>query len=602
MAEIKTNWQPVRFKEDQVTLYIEGHSNKSWVEVEEHAIRYHNGGRVYLLPLDGNQPIEGLEVTTVNVIDCPDLAQEFVQEMVNRALSFMGPELLRNYEVEASGPIFGLDVIGPNPQSSLHLMTNLNGLDNSELSFQFSRDANRILSRGVYDNLQETSFKVQSHDDERIQVQQMQRPELYFTPEGFLRHVDKWEGLTKHGPFSGPETEHKSYEVLVVYPNSLRSSTMAYMGGLKDGMPNVHQGGNYPWEKGWEVYCNFGGWSYEFLSLSNPMDGHATGMCLETYLGSHEGDFDLVFLACQNEESEGQYLAAKATLLGWNIPFEVVHLYPGSNELRQATQIRTTALRAYVKLGGIPWVLPQRKYLGQEVVIGVGCSELSSNTYGFSVLFTRDGLFRLGKSSKYPTKESWGADLGAFVVQQLHELATADNWRDREAVSVVFHLDDALAWEEKEEIRTAIASEFAGQFNILVDFLRVGFRHKFRMWDLERGGGRNGRGTYQLAPGLSYQLDGKRFLICMGGRSEQTNSLLLVEQDPDQGEVDLPDLALQIFKFSHLSYSDFGVGHLPVTLEYGKRLTTALDQFYQAGLGDEVSRALKRNSHPTWFL
>jgi len=591
---------------DRVTIYYVGHSTLSLVETKEGSIHYHFGGSEWVLPLDERIELNGRESFSLKVEDAIELIQTFVKTLVEKEMPVLHHDLERSYkEFMATDvqPIYGVDVVGPDPEGNFHLMINHNGLADSVQSYRFIKDLNRMLGEITFDNGCGARFTVERDEENDIYHSQMSLPELYFRPGGLLRSHQKWKGLEEFGPFTGARTEKNRYRILVLCPRPLQSSMAHYMGGLKHGLEGEHQGGEYPWPKGWDRYFNFGGWDYEFLVIASLEDEKAKAQ-LEVVLDQAKGKFDLSFLACRHGSGSGSAWGVKATLLSWNIPYEEVGLEPGISGLKRAYRIRETALRAYTKMGGRPWLLPPREMLGQEVVVGVGSSELTAGTYGFSVLFTRDGLFRMGKSSKYPSRGAWENDLGKLIVRQIQTLAVEDNWQARELVSLVFHLDDSLLWQDKDVIEAMLMAEFGGQYNLSIVFLRIGYRHEFRMWNLAGQGGWYGRPNYQVPPGVAFQLDDERFLVQMGSSKGQgkASTPLLIERAPDNGTVDLENLSWEVFRFSNLSYRDYDEGLLPVTLEYGNRLTTALDHFYQAGLGEKVSRALSQYTLTTWFL
>ena len=234
------------------------------------------------------------------------------------------------------------------------------------------------------------------------------------------------------------------------------------------------------------------------------------------------------------------------------------------------------------------------------VVIGIGTSRQDRDVYGYCTLFSRDGRFRLGKSSAAADNGSWKKGLPEFVEAQLSLLAEEDQWERGAPVRLIFHFSDAVDPQLIGELKAQLQASHRFSYNSRYTFLLIGYRHPHRFFEPRS------RMRMPLVPrrGHGQQQEDQVLLQLRNLDDEQIEGApLRVWLHPESDEKDLAGLATQVYRFSNLTWCGTDPEVLPATLIYGNLLTERLHAMERAGFRETIEMAL--TEHPdlkTWFL
>ena len=201
-------------------------------------------------------------------------------------------------------------------------------------------------------------------------------PEFRFSKEHPAKiATDTFRGLSRFGPYGEVQGQPKFG---FVFPQRHKDDANNLYRALRNGVGYFRGFSNMfrvPFEKE-QVFPITG---FELRDYRNPHDSaRAYSDAILNWTRNHNVNPDLIFVLHPKTPSwqvESPYHACKAALLAQGYLSQNVTLELVNNSAQFEWSVANIALAAFVKLGGIPWVVHRRSER-QQFVIGVGRSEM----------------------------------------------------------------------------------------------------------------------------------------------------------------------------------------------------------------------------------
>jgi hypothetical protein len=292
-------------------------------------------------------------------------------------------------------------------------------------------------------------------------------------------------------------------------------------------------------------------------------------------------------------DTNSPYLTAKATLMLAGIPTQEIRVSKLSlapYDLQYILQNFTVAL--YAKMNGTPWTVNQDTTISDELIIGIGTSEVSSNRFdkrtryiGVTTVFRGDGNYLLGHVSKECTYDEYPKVLQETTENILTDIKQRNGWNPGDNVRLIFHTYKPLKNVEVAEITKRAAIAVGREQTIEFAFLTVTVEHPFLLLDPNQPGTstRSGR-KGELVPerGTIMQLGRYTRLLCTNGPQLMKHDRaalpapLLVHIHKGSTFNDLTYLSEQILKFTGLSWRSTLPAKRPVSIYYSELIAGLL--------------------------
>jgi hypothetical protein len=411
------------------------------------------------------------------------------------------------------------------------------------------------------------------------------------------RRTFAWEGLDEFGPYSMDSFPKRTPRVLVVCPNVVQPRIEQTLRSLKDGIPNSR------FQKGFERVFHLANMEFAFCTITLNSSARPEMVYrdnVEKYLAS-DSNFDAAIVVIMDEhallpDDRSPYLFTKALLLTNGIAVQeakVSTLTRPTNGLQFIFQTLSVAL--YAKMGGTPWTVNQDTTVNDEIVIGMGMSEVSGSRFeerqryvGITTVFRGDGNYLLSNLSAECHYTDYPAVLKKTMSDVLAEIRVRNGWRKGDLVRVVFHASKPLRNLEVDEMMENCVKESAPEQIVQFAFLDVLHDHPFRVFDYAQSGrstsGGSMKGRFVPKRGLSIHLGKDTRLLCANGPSQikrPTTPLptpLLIHLHPHStgSGCDLTYLTDQILKFTSLTWRSTQPAHTPVTIYYSELIAGLL--------------------------
>lgn len=609
---LKTNLFPIKFSEDRIRLWKIGQANDADAPVYRTLPQWTENGAHYTWPRENDPIPSGASIVEA----APYMLPALTLAIVRFALSNMEGIAIQDdrIEMEFGGRRFELEIIPPaNGFQQFFLSIHpKQALDTSKGNFVEIKAVSNELAKIQFDNGHGTCLSF-GDADAYLEWTLHDLPQLYFRTNGIGNHQDKWEGLREMGPLSHLEFRERKIECLVIAPKNKQGRIKRLLGELEKGeqVVDADQHFNHQWANGWADLFKLKSVSTFTEWVARPTDWAQLDELILDKCRDKESrtgkKYDLILLAppSQTQDSTSILSSGKLAAMGLGIPCQEFKLpLPNGND-EKLRWLKETALQAYVKMGGQPWLLPSEQYADRLVIIGIGSTELKEGVAGFCTLFQRDGTFRLGNASHKASFEDWKENLADFVKEQISKLAREDNWKERDQVELVFHLPDESYLSEVPQLKRQLQEEILVRYQSNISFLLVDYDHSRWIWDIDRRGkGPQGKAAYVPRRGQAAIFPDRALLQLRGMDSPQAESNpLRIRLDEHSDNTDIGEFTRQIFRFAAISWRHYELGALPATLEYGNALTQQLVLIDALGRTTDLQKALLNHPHlKTWFL
>lgn len=423
-----------------------------------------------------------------------------------------------------------------------------------------------------------------------------------------------WVGIDKYGPFSRETFSKKTPEVIVLFPDTVQGAVESFLRALRDGITlkkkEIDEYENVEWK---ETSRYTGGFA-KIFGLVNPKftlqpipwfknthkpPANVYRDAIEQTLASREVMPDAAILVVLDNqarlaESANPYLNSKALLLMAGIPAQSIRLSKLNQphkELQYTLQNFTVAL--YAKMNGTPWTVDHDQTISDELVIGVGTSELSGSRFterqrfvGITTVFRADGNYLLGNLSKECTYDEYPDVLRNSTVSILQEIKNQNNWRPGDTIRLVFHAPKPIKNVDIAEIIAECVAQIGSEQNIEFAFLTIKHDHPFTILDKSQPGivVKNSfrKGIYAPERGTILQLGRYTRLLSTNSPrlikrpSTPLPTPLLIHLHSQSTYYDLTYLSEQVLKFTSLSWKSVFPASDPVTIYYSELIAGLL--------------------------
>lgn len=422
--------------------------------------------------------------------------------------------------------------------------------------------------------------------------------QYYFNPARTKASQYPWTGIKQYGPFSKDTFPKRSPNILIVFPETEQGATERFLNFLRDG---IVLNGRSQYEGGFSklfglINPTFTMCKVQLLGSSDPAKTYR--QAIEECLAATTTVFDAALVVLNDRHAllpdpVNPYLTAKATLMLAGIPtqeIKVSKLGLQPYELQYILQNFTVAL--YAKMNGTPWTVNQDTTISDELIIGIGTSEVSASRFdkrtryvGVTTVFRGDGNYLLGHVSKECTYEDYPRVLQETTERILDDIKQRNGWNSGDNVRLIFHTYKPLKNIEVAEIAKRAAITVGRDQTIEFAFLTVTVEHPFLLLDTNQAGIRTrtgSKGEYVPERGTITQIGRYTRLVCTNGPQLMKHDRaalpapLLVHIHKGSTFQDLTYLSEQVLKFTGLSWRSTLPAKRPVSIYYSELIAGLL--------------------------
>jgi hypothetical protein len=271
----------------------------------------------------------------------------------------------------------------------------------------------------------------------------------------------------------------------------------------------------------------------------------------------------------------------------------------------------------YAKMNGTPWTVNQDITISDELVIGIGTSEVSTDRFsqrkryvGITTVFRGDGNYLLSHVSNDCTYEEYPALLLDTTQRVLQEIKQRNGWNPDDNVRLVFHAYKPLKNIEIAEIIKRAALTVGKEQTIEFAFLTVTIGHSFLLLDPAQQGRptRNGnKAVFVPERGTIVQIGRYTRLVSTNGpflvkhENAPLPAPLLLHIHKGSTFNDLAYLSEQVLKFTGLSWRSTLPAKKPVSIYYSELIAGLLGRLCNMqGWSPAILNMKLRASR--WFL
>jgi hypothetical protein len=325
----------------------------------------------------------------------------------------------------------------------------------------------------------------------------------------------------------------------------------------------------------------------------------------------------------QRIPSQNPYFVAKSRFMRAGVPVQAIRIETVEETRGKAYSLNNLALAAYAKIGGVPWVISTRGVATHELVIGIGCTEISNSRLGdraryvgITTLFQGDGRYLVWETTREATFEDYPETLLESLRKSIRFVQNQNRWEAGDPVRLIFHVYKPL---KRVEIETAkeLVNEMLGEHPVEFAFLDVSHYHPYQIFDPGQSGikyrspelqRRDIKGVYTPSRGTALLMGPRTALLQLVGASEVKTwdqgmpRPLLLELHPDSDFSDLTYLVRQVFHFSFMSWRSFFPSHEPVTILYSRWIANLLGNLRAVPGWDGSALTQMRDRRAMWFL
>lgn len=419
---------------------------------------------------------------------------------------------------------------------------------------------------------------------------------------------DKLRSLQQFGPFQPPPLARPP-TIGFVFPDEYRDYANRLYRALRDGvgyfkgLPTVF---GVQLER--EHVFRINGFSLqERENVRAQAQAYADAVSRWIDSGAAKPDIVFVIHPRTSSDLEGSpYYETKTRLLLSGIVSQHVTTDVMDNSRQWEWSAANIALAAFVKLGGIPWILADEDR-HQELVLGVGRADvtdpttrLSTQTIGFTCCFSGAGTFNFVHLGRIASTASEYLNL----LQEVVKTSTRKASRSAHQVDrMIFCLPKEARREEVHAVRSAL-SEVAtelGEIDLVI--VRINEGADQFVYD--------GSHAYGLPPkGLNVNIGDDHHLIYTEGREERQPwrnrlpaTIRVRFQSGPHNELVKRQSLTTLFGLSQMNWKGFNAEAKPISTFYGHCIAQILSH-----VSPEVANRLSESSsnealeHRLWFL
>lgn len=421
--------------------------------------------------------------------------------------------------------------------------------------------------------------------------------------------VDKLRGLLAHGPYKSLKEVNPRFGF--VFPRESRDHANKLFLALKNGIGLF---------RGVENSFRFGLSTEQVFSIpvtgvqqsASPDHEHNAKAYAEAILAWHskqQQDRPDLFFVMHPKTSDFDratpYYRAKALLLKDGILSQNVTLDLLNNSSQFEWSAANIALGAFVKLGGIPWVVGGED-LDQDLIIGLGRAFLfdyqtrkTTGYLAFTACFSARGPLKFISLAAPATSEAEYLDALRNVVTTTLNRAEQQN---SHASSLTVHAPKEMGRDEMDVIHAAVRSH---QKKNLLQILLAKITEEFSFFAVDD---RFRDGVPQR--GTAVQITDRDFMLYTEGRDEKQSwatrlpvALRVTPQGPPLAPQNALNVLRQINDLSQVNWRGFNARSKPISVYYGNLIARLLSHVAPSSVSDLYQpAAMKMLEERLWFL
>jgi hypothetical protein len=449
--------------------------------------------------------------------------------------------------------------------------------------------------------------------------------QYYFDPARTKASPYPWVGIKQYGPFSKDTFPKRTPTILVVLPDTAQGATEKFLNSFRNGLatPKPHYEGGFAKLFGL-LNPTFTLCKVPLVSASNPALAYQRAI-EERVAANPNIDAAIVVLTDQHAalpDASSPYLTAKAALMLAGIPAQEIKVSRFTKPLYELQYLLANfAVALYAKMNGTPWTVNQDTTISDELIIGIGTSEVRKDRFsdraryiGITTVFRGDGNYLLSHVGKECSYDEYPHVLQESTERLLGEIKQRNGWNPGDNVRLIFHTFKPLKNIEIAEIVKRAALAVGSEQTIEFAFLTVTIEHPFLLVDPQQPGitsryGDRGSAKGILVPerGTITQLGRYTRLVCTNGpflikhENAPLPAPLLVHIHKGSTFNDLTYLSEQVLKFTGLSWRSTLPAKKPVSIYYSELIAGLLGRLRSVpGWSPAVLNTRLRASR--WFL
>ena len=456
-------------------------------------------------------------------------------------------------------------------------------------------------------------------------VHQAPPVQYYFDPARTKASPYPWLGIKQYGPFSKDTFPKRTPTILVVVPDTAQGATEKFLNSFRNGLviSNPQYEGGFAKLFGL-LNPTFTLCKVPLVSENNPASAYQRAI-EESLAANSNIDAAIVVLTDQHavlSDDSSPYLTAKATLMLAGIPAQEIKVSRFAKRPYEMQYLLANfAVALYAKMNGTPWTVNQDTTISDELIIGIGTSEVRKNRFsdraryvGITTVFRGDGNYLLSHVGKECAYEEYPKVLQESTERLLQEVKQRNGWNPGDNVRLIFHTYKPLKNIEIAEIAKRAALAVGSEQTIEFAFLTVTIDHPFLLVDPQQPGIRSrydnkaaAKGVLVPERGTITQLGRYTRLVCTNGpflikhENAPLPSPLLVHIHKGSTFNDLGYLSEQVLKFTGLSWRSTLPAKKPVSIYYSELIADLLGRLRSVpGWSPAVLNTRLRASR--WFL
>lgn len=449
--------------------------------------------------------------------------------------------------------------------------------------------------------------------------------QYYFDPARTKASPYPWPGIKQYGPFSKDTFPKRTPTILVVLPDTAQGATEKFLNSFRNGLVTSRP----QYEGGFAklfglLNPTFTLCKVPLVSESDPAKAYQRAI-EESLAANSNIDAAIVVLTDQHAalpDTNSPYLTAKATLMLAGIPAQEIKVSRFTKQPYELQYLLANfAVALYAKMNGTPWTVNQDTTISDELIIGIGTSEVRKNRFsdrvryvGITTVFRGDGNYLLSHVGKECTYEEYPEVLQESTERLLQEIKQRNGWNPGDNVRLIFHTYKPLKSIEIADIAKRAALAVGSEQTIEFAFLTVTIDHPFLLVDPQQPGVTNRYGDKGGAKGILVpergtiaQIGRYTRLVCTNGpflikrENAPLPAPLLVHIHKGSTFNDLAYLSEQVLKFTGLSWRSTLPAKKPVSIYYSELIADLLGRLRSVpGWSPAVLNTRLRASR--WFL
>ena len=423
---------------------------------------------------------------------------------------------------------------------------------------------------------------------------------------GGKRGTDKFRGLQEYGPYrrlANPEPKFG-----FVFPSQYRDCANRLYLTLKNGLGYF---------RGVENAFRFSLLRDHVFSITDftlpsdarsPEAGRAYTDAILSWSARGNERPDMFFILHPRTpawEGDTPYYRVKAALLEKGILSQSVTFDLIEDESVFAWSVANIALGAFVKLGGVPWLI-YGDSAEQDLVIGVGRADVFNpheraavHYIGYTACFSLRGDFKfLSLTEVAHTRKEYLDSLRNVVSSSIEKAEQSGT----HVSSVTLHLPKEISYEETEVIAEAVERQGPRTF-AQVDVVKVTDEASYFVVDESSPDGIPPRGTV-------IQTSDSEFMLYTEGREEKQvwrkrvpTALRVAPQTEQVTPAQTAQLLRQVHDLSQVNWRAFNARSRPISILYGELIAKILSHVPQSSVGElYTSEARQMLEERMWFI